>query len=308
MRCLRSMRQNALAIPIHLTLEDFSIMPRTYLIRSIGALLLVVSALIGPAQAAEEVKQVRLYALDCGRVQLKDMGMFSDTGEYDGKAVVMVDPCWIVRHPKGTLLWDTGLGDKMADNKGGVDFDLGHMQVDVTLLDQLKTIGLTPDDITYLSLSHTHFDHTGNANEFPGATWILNKAEIAWAETNPSPSVNLDSFSAYRIAKTEMIDGDYDVFGDGTVRILRTPGHTPGHQSLLVKLKKAGTVIISGDLFHLRDNYRYRRVPPFNVERADTLASIDRIGTILKNTKGRLVVHHDPLDFKALPAFPKYLD
>src|SRR6266478_284341 len=96
MRCLRSMRQNALAIPIYLTLEHFSIMPRTYLIRSIGALLLVVSALIGPAQAAEEVKQVRLYALDCGRVQLKDMGMFSDTGEYDGKAVVMVDPCWIV--------------------------------------------------------------------------------------------------------------------------------------------------------------------------------------------------------------------
>jgi N-acyl homoserine lactone hydrolase len=120
------MRQNALAIPIHLTLEHFSIMPRTYLIRSIGALLLVVSALMGPARAADEVKQVRLYALDCGRVQLKDMGMFSDTGEYDGKAGVLVDPCWIVRHPKGTLLWDTGLGDKMADNKGGVDFDLGH--------------------------------------------------------------------------------------------------------------------------------------------------------------------------------------
>src|SRR5437879_13849459 len=99
MCCLRSMRQNALAIPIHLTLEHFSIMPRTYLIRSIGALLLVVSALIGPAQDAEEVKQVRLYALDCGRVQLKDMGLFSDPGEYDGQAVVMVAPCWLVQHP-----------------------------------------------------------------------------------------------------------------------------------------------------------------------------------------------------------------
>ncbi len=283
-------------------------MTGTHRIRCIGAALLVVSTLIVPARAADEVKEVRLYALDCGRIQFKDMGFFSDTGEYDGKPGTLVDPCWVIRHPKGTLLWDTGLGDKMAENKNGVDIETIHLQVNVTLLDQLKKIGLTPTDITYLSMSHTHFDHTGNANEFPDATWILNKAEIAWAETRPSPFVNPDSFDLYRTAKTEMIDGDYDVFGDGSVRILRTPGHTPGHQSLLVKLKKAGTVIISGDLYHVRDNYRFRRVPAFNFERADTLASIDRINTILKNTKGRLVVHHDPQDFKALPAFPKYLN
>jgi glyoxylase-like metal-dependent hydrolase (beta-lactamase superfamily II) len=278
------------------------------LLRIVGIALLAGFALFRPAQAAEAVKQVRLYALDCGRVQIKDMAMFSDTGEYDGKPGTLVDPCWLIRHPKGTLLWDTGLGDKMAENKNGVDIEVGHMQVDVTLLDQLKAIGLTPADVTYLSFSHTHFDHTGNANEFPGATWILNKAEIAWAESKPGPFVHLDSFSAYKNAKTQMIDGDYDVFGDGSVRILKTPGHTPGHQALQIRLKSAGTVIISGDLFHVRDNYRFRRVPPFNVERADTLASIDRVTTILKNTKGRLVVHHDPNDFKALPKFPRYLD
>ena len=283
-------------------------MSSTHLIRGIGAALLAAAALYVPARAADPVEEVRLYALDCGHIRLNDMGMFSDTGEYDGKPGVLVDPCWIIRHPKGTLLWDAGLGDKMAENKNGVDFDLGHLWVEVTLLDQLKTIGLTPADITYLSFSHTHGDHVGNANEFPDATWILNKAEIAWAETRPQPNVNPDTFSAYKTAKTQMIDGDHDVFGDGSVQILRTPGHTPGHQSLLVKLKKAGTVIISGDLFHIRDNYRFRRVPGFNLERADTLASIDRISTILKNTKGRLVVHHDPHDFKALPAFPKYLN
>ncbi|HEY4037648.1 MAG TPA: N-acyl homoserine lactonase family protein [Burkholderiaceae bacterium] len=277
-------------------------------IRCLVATLLAACALHTSAQSAEPVKEVRLYALDCGRIRLNDMGIFADTGEYDGRPGTIVDPCWVIRHPKGTLLWDTGLGDQMAANKGGVDFELGHMQVDVTLLDQLKAIGLTPADITYLSFSHTHFDHTGNANEFPDATWILNKAEIAWAESRPTPFVNLDTFSDYQVAKTQMIDGDHDVFGDGTVRILKTPGHTPGHQSLMLKLKKAGTVIISGDLYHVRDNYRFRRVPPFNVDRADTLASIDRIDTILKNTKGRLIVHHDPQDFKALPAFPKYLD
>jgi len=282
--------------------------PAPFLALACIAAVLLATAASAPARAADPVQSVRLYALDCGRIHLKDKGIFSDTFEYDGKSVDMVDPCWVIRHPKGTLLWDTGLGDKMAESKGGVDFELGHMQVDVTLLDQLKAIGLTPADITYLSFSHTHFDHTGNANEFPDATWILNRKEIEWAQNSPGPVVNLDTFNAYLNAKTQMIDGDYDVFGDGTVSILKTPGHTPGHQSLMLKLRKAGTVIISGDLFHLRDNYRFRRVPPFNVNRADTLASIDRIDTILRETKGRLIVHHDSQDFKALPAFPKYLD
>lgn len=273
-----------------------------------GSLLLAASAAILPAQAADEVKDVRLYALDCGRARIKDLGMMSDTGEYNGKTAWIADPCFVIRHPKGVLLWDTGLGDALADKPDGTDMGAGIMYVDHKLPDQLKEIGLTPADITYLTFSHTHFDHTGNANEFPDSTWILNKAELAWAESKPGPFVNLDSFSAYKTAKKQMIDGDYDVFGDGSVLILKTPGHTPGHQSLEVRLRKSGVVILSGDLWHLRDNYRFRRVPPFNVERADTLASIDRVSTILKNTKGRLVVQHDPNDFKALPKFPKYLD
>lgn len=284
-------------------------MSRSSLLRCVGgSLLLAASSLFAPAHAADPVQDIRLYALDCGRIQVKDMAMFSDTGEYNGKPGVLSDPCFVIRHPKGILVWDTGLGDKLAETKGGIDIPVGHMQVDVTLLDQLKAIGLAPADVTYLSFSHTHFDHTGNANEFPGSTWILNKAEIAWAESKPGAFVNIDTFSDYKTARTQMIDGDYDVFGDGSVMILKTPGHTPGHQSLELKLKKSGVVILSGDLFHQRDNYKFRRVPPFNVERADTLASIDRVNTILKNTKGRLVVQHDAGDFKSLPKFPKYLD
>jgi len=282
--------------------------PSTLLRLLSGSLLLAASTAILPAQAADEVKDVRLYALDCGRVKIKDMGMFSDTGEYNGKSGWIADPCFVIRHPKGVLLWDTGLGDALADKPDGTDMGAGIMYVDHKLPDQLKEIGLTPADITYLSFSHTHFDHTGNANEFLDSTWIINKAELAWAESKPGPFVNLDSFSAYKTAKKQMIEGDYDVFGDGSVMILKTPGHTPGHQSLEVRLRKSGVVILSGDLWHQRDNYKFRRVPPFNVERADTLASIDRVGTILKNTRGRLVVQHDAGDFKALPKFPKYLD
>jgi len=274
----------------------------------LAAFILGVAGLQLPAQAVEPVNEVRLYALDCGHIRFQDMSMFSDTGEYDGKPGALVDPCWVIRHPKGILLWDTGLGDKLAENKNGVDMGGIHLQVNVTLQDQLKEIGLVPGDITYLSISHSHFDHTGNANAFPDATWILNKSEMAWVESNPSPAVKMDDLKTYKTAKTELIDGDFDVFGDGSVRILKTPGHTPGHQSLLLKLKHAGTVVISGDLYHLHDNFKYRRVPGVNYERADTLASMDRVATIIKNTKGKLIVHHDPKDFASLPRFPKYLD
>lgn len=141
-------------------------------------------------------------------------------------------------------------------------------------------------DVAYAAFSHMHFDHTGNANLFTESTWILNKAELAWALGAPTPlAVQPDSLSGSQSAKTRMIDGDLDVFGDGTVRILRMPGHTPGHQVLVLRLKRSGFVVLSGDLYHLRENRTHRRVPTFNVERADTLASMDRIERIVKNTK-----------------------
>jgi len=271
------------------------------------ALLAIVAT---PAMAADEIKSVRLYALECGRVDFKNMGLFSDTGEYDGKPGSLAVSCFVIRHPKGTLVWDTGLSDKLAENKEGVDLPGGfHMSMSVALAEQLKALGIATTDVTAVAFSHFHFDHTGNANMFQSSTWIINKAELAWALAEPTPfGVDPTTVSAYKNVKTQMIDNDYDVFGDGSVMILKAPGHTPGHQVLELKLKKAGTVILSGDLYHTRENRKYRRVPAFNYERADSLASIDRIEKIVANTKGRLIVQHDPVDFKSLPAFPGYLD
>jgi len=268
-------------------------------------LLVVLLLLAAPVVAGA---QVRLYTLDCGRATATDGGFLSDTGEYDGKPLAVADPCFIVRHPKGILLWDTGLPDKIAETKSGVDDGPAHMEVTATLAGQIKALGLAPADVTYVAFSHMHFDHTGNANLFAASTWILNRAELAWAESKPGPFVQPESYAAYKGAKTQMIDGDYDVFGDRSVRILKAPGHTPGHQVLMLKLGKSGTVVLSGDLYHLRENRTYRRVPEFNTDRADTLASMDRVERIVKNTKARFVVQHDPRDFAALPRFPAYLE
>jgi len=266
---------------------------------------------LGPAhECRAQSAEIRLYALDCGHATFKDLSGFSDTGEYDGKTGAIAAPCFLIRHPKGDLLWDAGLGDHYNFPKEGTDVAPGvHVTVPVTLLAQLQAIGVSPKEIKFIAFSHLHWDHTGNANDFPDSIWIMNKAELAASLTLPPPGGVLpETWNAYKNAKSESIDGDYDVFGDGRVMILRAPGHTPGHQVLKLKLQKSGTVILSGDLYHLRADRTFKRVPVYNANRADTLASMSRVETIIKNTHGRLIVQHDPRDFALLPKPPAYLD
>jgi len=276
-----------------------------------GAALLAASAALAlpvrPARA-DAVGGLRLYALDCGRIDFKDMAAFSDTGEYDGRAGSIVVACFLIRHPKGTFLWDTGLGDKLAGAPAPAGNPNMRMSVGVTLVQQLAQLGLKPADVNYVGFSHFHADHTGNANLFTASTWILNKNELDWALSKPPFAVDLSTFSAYKTAKTRLIEGDYDVFGDGSVRILKTPGHTPGHQALMLKLRKSGTLLLSGDLYHLREDRARRLSPVFNLDRAQTLASFDRFERIAQNTKARVIIQHDPQDFASLPKFPAYLE
>ncbi|QSQ18984.1 serine hydrolase [Pyxidicoccus parkwayensis] len=253
---------------------------------------------------------VRLYALDCGRIDIADMGMFSDTGEHAGEHGTLSAPCFLIQHPRGTLLWDAGLGDKVASLPDGEEPVPGsRFRVSVTLVSQLAKLGLKPSDVDFVSFSHLHADHAGNAPAFANSKWLINAAELAWALGTPTPiGVDPRLVRGHAKDKTIAIPLDHDVFGDGTVRILKTPGHTPGHQVLMVRLPKSGFVILSGDLFHARENFEKSLVPPFNVSRSDTLASIDRVNRLIRNTGARLIVQHEPGDVRALPAFPAYLE
>lgn len=267
-------------------------------------LMLADTALAAPPAVAD----LRLYAANCGEIAFDNLSFFSDTGEYDGRSGKLVVPCYIIRHPQGTMLWDAGLGDSYVGKPGTLAPGV-TVNVATSLVDELKAIGLTPADFTYIAFSHLHADHTGNANLFPAATWILNRTELAAAVNVPPPfNVYVATFSAYAQAKQQLIDGDYDVFGDGTVRILRAPGHTPGHQVLVLKFRKAGNVILSGDLYHLRESVKTHNMPVINVNRADTLASMERVDRLVVNLKARLVVEHDLGDFNSLPKFPAFLD
>ena len=279
---------------------------------AIASALLSVAALCGAprhAGAAPPDPAVKLYALDCGHIEFSDMSSYSDTGEYDGRSGSMVSPCYLVAHPSGLLLWDTGLGDPIADIEGGISAPPLHARVDVKLVDQLAALGFGVDDVRYVAFSHLHLDHTGNAAAFGAATWIMNKRELAWARSDEADGlVSLVWLDAYEAAKKLPIQGDHDVFGDGSVRILRMPGHTPGHQVLSLRLARAGRVVLAGDLFHTKENEREGRVPALNTSRADTLASFDRLRRLVRVKQARVYVQHAPEDFAALPRFPAYLD
>jgi glyoxylase-like metal-dependent hydrolase (beta-lactamase superfamily II) len=274
------------------------------------ALLLLAAVAAAPLHAAAPVDALRLYVIDCGRVQFDDLGMFSDTGEYDGKPGELAASCFLIRHPKGDLLWDTGLGDALAEKPGGAETRDGlRAIVATTLRSQLQQIGLRPDEVEYIAFSHFHWDHTGNAGAFADSTWLLSRREVHAMEGEPTPiGVRRENLAAYKQAKVELIDLDRDVFGDGSVKILRANGHTAGHQVLMLELPKAGTVILSGDLYHTRENYEHGRVPMFNHSRGETLGAFDRVQRLLENTGGRLVIQHEPKDIAALPKAPAYLE
>ncbi|MFY2561257.1 N-acyl homoserine lactonase family protein [Corallococcus terminator] len=259
---------------------------------------------------AAKSSEVRLYALDCGRIEVHDMGFFADGSRPTGKRGTMSVPCFLVTHPQGALLWETGLDDAIANFPDGVPDPVGpRFHVKTTLGAQLTALGLKPADIRYVAISHLHADHSGNTNAFTASTWLLQRKELAWATATPTPpGVDATKFSAWRDAKVELLDGDRDVFGDGAVRLLSTPGHTPGHQSLQVRLARAGTYILSGDLCHLIENFEWDGVPGFNFSREETLASLTRVKALLKDTHGRFVIQHVPQDLATLPVFPAYLE
>lgn len=252
---------------------------------------------------------LRLYALDCGRLQFTDLGPFADTGEYDGKPGTFMASCFLIRHARGDLLWDAGLGDQYAGQREGVQLPRYRAFVPISLESQLRSLGLNFADIEFFAFSHGHGDHLGNAARLTGATWLINNRELAWLEASPPPPRTNPEYVGQRdSSRSIMIDGDHDVFGDASVRILSTPGHTPGHQVLLLSLANSGAIILSGDLFHSRENRAGRRLPVFNSDRAATLASMDRVESILRNRRGRLVIQHSTEDFMALPKLPAFLD
>jgi len=264
----------------------------------------IVAALVLTATAAAAQGGVeRLYVLDCGVNQAKDQSRWSP-GVNEGKPIEFSDNCYLIRHAKGLLLWDTGIPDAVAAMPDGMVVGNGAItqRRAKTLAAQLAAIGVAPAAVAYVAISHTHGDHVGNVALFPASTILIQAAEYEWAMAQPAKPAFAP---AQRIEK---LSGDRDVFGDGSVTILSTPGHTPGHQSLLVRLPKTGAVVLSGDAVHFRDNWDHRRVPSMNTSRDQTIASMQRIAAVLEEQKAQLWINHDREQSARLRYAPDYYE
>ena len=245
---------------------------------------------------AQTPAAVTLTRLQCGtNTAPTDVGQrFSDTYAFTGFKVQLTASCYLVRHGDDYLIWDTGYPTGSAAT--------APKQSLTDLLGQLK---VTPAQVKYVGISHYRGDHTGQASQFPQATLLIGKGD--WeVVTDPKQTQLAPAFKQWISGegKVEPVTGDKDIFGDGTVIMLDTPGHTPGHHSLLVKLKDMGNVLLTGDLAHFHENYESNGVPTFNTNRAETIASLERFKKIAANLKATVIIQHDERDVSKLPAFP----
>ena len=269
----------------------------------IRRIVVMVVALICLLAGVARAEVQRLYVLDCGRNVGRDQGRWSP-GVNEGTPIEFSDNCYLIRHTKGWLLWDTGVPDVVATMPDGMVVANGAITYRraKTLAEQLTELGVKPADVTYLAVSHTHGDHVGNVALFASSTVLIQAAEYDWAMAGP----NKPAFATSQ--KFEKLAGDHDVFGDGSVTILSTPGHTPGHESLLVRLPKTGYVVLSGDAVHFRDNWEHKRVPSMNVNREQTLASLQRLQSVMDERKAQLWINHDKPQSDGLRYAPAYYE
>lgn len=272
------------------------------------AVLLWVILLASSPTGAETQPALKLYVFDCGMIRLETIEMFSiSDDETDVRDLIV--PCYVVEHEKGRLLWDGGLPSSVADVEGWQGEGM-LSRLDRTLSEQLPGIGLDMNSFDLVAFSHMHFDHVGIANEISGATLIIQKPEYKAAFENGPGVEAFDTslFENLKDAERIIIDGDHDVFGDGRVQIISAPGHTPGHQVLLIDLENTGPIVLSGDLYHFAISRQEKRVPDFNFDRDMSLTSMERVEQLIEDTGATLWIEHELARFEQLNKAPAYYD
>ena len=263
--------------------------------RSLSAILALLVLPLLAQPAAAQSKAERLYVIECGSRTAPDVAPWTP-GVNVGKPIDFVDTCYVIKHGNDWLVWDTGLPDAIFSKPST---DPSAWRRTNTLAGELDKIGIQPTDVKYLVVSHTHPDHIGNVELFPQAILLVQQAEYDWPNQDGSPCFK----PSHPVTK---LQGDHDVFGDGSVTILSTPGHTPGHQSLLVKLPETGAVLLSGDAVHLRDNWDAKRVPAINVDKEKSAASMQRMAELMAANNARLWINHDKPQSETMKHAPQY--
>jgi N-acyl homoserine lactone hydrolase len=271
-----------------------------------------VSKLPDPTKAGVADK---LFRLDCGRSLANDESVWTP-GENVGSSIEFSSTCWLIKHGNEWLLWDAGVPQSAHNDPRGWSTipTLIVYHLDKTLTDQLAEIALKPRDIARVAISHTHGDHIGNVGLFPDSAILMQRAEYNWINSPNGPNDNVNQLMALAREllgtpkNLQLIDGDTDVYGDGSVTLVSTPGHTPGHQSLLVHLKNSGFIVLSGDVVHSEENFEKNIVPSLNTDKAQSIASMEKIRQMIATYNAKLFINHDKKQTDTLKLLPAFYD
>jgi N-acyl homoserine lactone hydrolase len=269
------------------------------------ALIVLVTGLGSTTKAG--AVPIELWRLDCGKIRVDDLNDFSDTYAYTGQSKVLVASCYLIRHGNEYMLWDLGLpkSDRglplLGTGSKGETFS-------ATIVEQLATLGVAPTRVSIVGISHYRFDHTGQAEDFPQARLLMGRSDVQLLRAGANPDAAPLTHWLKGTGRLEEVAGDKDVFGDGSVVMLNLPGHTPGHHGLLIKLPTSGYVVMTGDAAHFRENYESNGLPAWNSDRAQSLASLDRVRQIVHNLHALLILQHEPGDVDKLPSLPHSLN
>lgn len=263
-------------------------------------LSIAILVVIGCKTAESKKPEVKLYALEGGSILVKKLEVFSQDTTYSGQTKQFTDSYYVISHPKGNLMWDAGLPEQLVlsepYNEPSGTYAIMRPG---SLANQLASIGFKVEDFTFFAMSHSHFDHTGHANYMKNATWIVQEAEfndVRGDSTKINPAVK-------ELNKVLKINGDYDVFGDGTVIIKSMPGHTIGHQVLFINLGLEQPILLTGDLYHFQENRDSKGVPSFNYDVKQTLESMDKFEAFAKETNANVFIQHSPADFERIKKY-----
>ena len=271
--------------------------------KAFGLFAVAVTALATLPSFAAGGTADKMYVLDCGWAHAADKSRWSP-GIDVGVPMDVSDNCYLIHDSQGWFLWDTGVAENIADMPDGLSQMNGAVvwHKPKKLADQLAEIKIKPEDVKFLAISHMHADHSSNVDMFPKTSLLIQKAEWEAIFAGKNPPFQADHPAI-------ALEGeDMDVFGDGAITIISTPGHTPGHQSLLVHLKKTGWLVLSGDAVHFKSNWDNRLVPGANFDKDQTVASMDHIAALMKQHNAQLWINHDKEQSATLKYSPAFYE
>ena len=256
------------------------------------------------AAPIEDLPPLTVDILDCGTIVVSDLDVFSSDGDYAGVSDTMTDPCFLIHHPDGKMIWDLGL-PSLLSVAGPQTQQVFTVSMETTITSQLADQGLTTSDIDVFAVSHSHFDHIGQVDQLQDSLWLVHEDELAamLPADGEAPDVTADQlalFALFEGIERKTFTGDFDVFGDGRVVIFETPGHTPGHTALQLNMPEAGYVLLTGDLYHRAESRGLRRVPRFNFDEAQTRESFEAFEARAESLGAKIIIQHEPADIDPL--------